>query len=1534
MQDALAGRVNFTAGEAYGGGAGLSLEDVLMGAGLMNPDPLEEELPPHMDDLDLSGDNERLICVAQDISDSIFGTSHGASTNPDLSYFPYPNKSMMKTDILFSSPRMRFSRQQKEAILAWGKSLGAKDVPSLHRVDKFQDEALAAVGNPTAKVKTDSGNIFYTNKIAAALSKDYAHPETRRKMHLLPEFVPNGKPITEVWQTKKWLVDVPDDLLTPMVRIHRKDFYVHELVYCSDGTWFLPQRFFELEGNPWSLGLVAQSTENGLVVSDNREFKNCDLFDASWPEIEASNAKRNLFAPQSAHHATKMPNPNRERAQGLEWECPPIVVFIDDVSGNSTKQWNVHYSCYLSNGSLPRAELERDCNIRFVATSPHASPMEIISAVCDEGIYESELGAIRVWDSVKERHILIRPWLLFLPGDNPMQAELCSHIGLKGNFFCRTCHVGGSQEFKQSNEGFPSLTKIGRPRTVEETQQAVLQQLVDATHAAADKALKESISSSGVKDSFAMPVINRLVAIGKALRKSTPQRKALSPEAVNKHLYEELLKRKDLTVINPLLRMEGFDVHQDTPVEALHTHLLGAVKYFWSQTVWILEKQGKLGTFQARLGSLAQSGLNIPNIMADYMCRYRGSLIGKHFKTLSQVMSFAICGLVEQRLLDAWLTLGRLTALIWETEITDMREYTNMLQTTIQDLIDHAAVLSPSLLTLKNKLHILLHLPAAVERFGPALLFSTERYESFNRIFRLCSIHSNRQAPSRDIATAFANQDRCRHMVTGGFWFDKHTSQWVCASPSVREHIQNDQIDRRLLGVDTPEPRTPGALTFPTRTSRQEKRVAASWAATKAGRAGFQEPAPGSWETANAIVTLTGDTAPIGSEVLVRHGSEAQDSALTFASITEILSRTQTDGQARIIGILVRKSRLDLALHPLLKMPLIHRDSEMALLNPEDVICAINVQHDCNLHGCTDTNNQPRRQEREATDQLSRAVTHHDTVDFIVNMHSLHNQKYLRAALPAVLLDVTLSFADRDSLLRQAAESLRDQKLQKQLAKDAAAQKRAEDALSGAGLLDIALEDEDADNVVTQTDLDAAPAHAPVPQSSSMDASMDLDSISLTLDAALAPRGPRQRRPEPPSNARARGRGRGRGNAAQRGRNARGTQGEIIAPIFLVSPTVSIMEHMPLTTSYFTAATGNPADSHGGPWMTTASAPLPGGGLGSHPENITPPPAAVPIIPQSRGTSSGLGSAFLPPTSLSRTWIEQRARQGGLDEEQIKEVLAFGLLTYPEMLIDLKIQNYQIVNDTLKRYLRMIIRHPTFTQRTRQISAAFLLAPSIAAYLAGLLNHVLDWVSENLGILYLTPGSRNDPSEWSSIRTAFSKELASLRNNMKNALELSVRNKKDIYQLTKSLMTYDLKPTSEHWGRFAFLRACVPQFKARVTVDPETKVSFWDHVDLALDDIRKAYKHITPESARQLAINGFFRSILTADQIQYPMKSSPALHVSYIAVQLTEIQRNVSNSASRMEVNLSAAGATVSEPADEENYADNEMELDEDAGPA
>jgi len=89
----------------------------------------------------------------------------------------------------------------------------------------------------------------------------------------------------------------------------------------------------------------------------------------------------------------------------------------------------------------------------------------------------------------------------------------------------------------------------------------------------------------------------------------------------------------------------------------------------------IIDKQKHMETFRARLKSVNSDGLNIPKIPADYMLKHRGSLIGKHFKTLVQIMPLIVFDLVPKDVHDAWVIMGRLTVLLWHTEITDLDVY-------------------------------------------------------------------------------------------------------------------------------------------------------------------------------------------------------------------------------------------------------------------------------------------------------------------------------------------------------------------------------------------------------------------------------------------------------------------------------------------------------------------------------------------------------------------------------------------------------------------------------------------------------------------------------------------------------------------------------------------------------------------------------------------------------------------------------------------------------------------------------------------
>jgi len=124
------------------------------------------------------------------------------------------------------------------------------------------------------------------------------------------------------------------------------------------------------------------------------------------------------------------------------------------------------------------------------------------------------------------------------------------------------------------------------------------------------------------------------------------------------------------------------------------------------------------------------------------------------------------------------------------------------LQIAIDNVLDLWAVVDPSRIQVKYKLHVLPHIREDIRRFGPAILFSTEIFECWNAVFRMCSVLSNHHAPSRDIAITLSDMERFKHQVSGGHW---RTSSgfYVQAGAHVRNFlVKNTELQRRLGWVD------------------------------------------------------------------------------------------------------------------------------------------------------------------------------------------------------------------------------------------------------------------------------------------------------------------------------------------------------------------------------------------------------------------------------------------------------------------------------------------------------------------------------------------------------------------------------------------------------------------------------------------------------------------------------------------------------------------------------------------------------------
>ena len=112
---------------------------------------------------------------------------------------------------------------------------------------------------------------------------------------------------------------------------------------------------------------------------------------------------------------------------------------------------------------------------------------------------------------------------------------------------------------------------------------------------------------------------------------------------------------RDVHALN--VNAPGLDPHADTPVEILHTVLLGFVKYFWHDVVHnqLATNPPKKELLKTRLNSLDVSGLQVgQQLSGRTLVQYAGSLTGRDFRIIAQVAPYVLYDLVPVVCFDAW----------------------------------------------------------------------------------------------------------------------------------------------------------------------------------------------------------------------------------------------------------------------------------------------------------------------------------------------------------------------------------------------------------------------------------------------------------------------------------------------------------------------------------------------------------------------------------------------------------------------------------------------------------------------------------------------------------------------------------------------------------------------------------------------------------------------------------------------------------------------------------------------------------------
>ncbi|KAJ7226230.1 hypothetical protein C8J57DRAFT_1197699 [Mycena rebaudengoi] len=926
------------------------------------------ELLDSAEDSTITGVAAALASMGLDESDEEEEAENEKGPRSDFNtdWAPHGSKAMFMLDMLDNFPRMRLSDDHMKTVMWVMKELGTPDIPSFYALRKLQEKLRNDVGlKPQHHV---SPHQFYMNHPNDLICLDFANLLVRNLIHFYPKI---SSTVSESWQAAKYVDEIDLNELLPMWADWKsapyRHFYIKELAQCKDGSFIIPFKWIVVKGSVHAQG-----------HSVTRE------------------------------HVSKI------------------------------------YVTYL-----------REYFVRFCSTSPHASSLEQFEALtldCNQIEWNS------VYDCALSREVLFRVRAHLLPADNPQQAEWTSTAGSNSTWWCREDMSGGSDAHRETDDGYHALFGTVTPRTPAETIDAIKRQIKAACTGVAE-AVKKPQTESGVKDKISSHWINLLVEKARLAQQERVYNRATRDprlnnskirgveraeikDAVVREIQEELyswvimqpeehyekldLNSRDGNLragdhYNILLHVCGLSPHRDSPCEILHTVLLGEDKYVWHETnkAWSSEQDA---LFATRLQSSSVDGLSLLPLRAQYLVQYKNSLIGKHFKVLQQLGAFHLDSkLCSPEVINLWKANRELGAMLWYPEIKDMNTYLADLQILVDNILDRWAIVDLTRIIKKFKLHVLPHAPEHIRRFGPAILFSTEVFECWNAVFRLCSVLSNHQAPSLDIATTLGDMERFKHQVSGGWWKPESSEEWIQAGPKVCNFLtSNSQLQRRLGWTDSASLK-PGMA----KVMSKAKRTSSSWKDALGIHWRDEmdhQPEASVWDSCKYVVSRSGDPCMPGSWIFFK---AADDEAVIAGRIAKILlpSKSLSTATSRII---IEEFNVSATNDPRMNMPLLLRTGRTLVISAKNILFKFNAQHDCLHCKCPFVNVAGARQERQASTLTCRAISHSEDNRYHLNMHALHNAHLIRETLPRHLTTPKPCFTDRREKHSEFAAVLRE----------------------------------------------------------------------------------------------------------------------------------------------------------------------------------------------------------------------------------------------------------------------------------------------------------------------------------------------------------------------------------------------------------------------------------------------------------------------------------------------------------------------------
>ncbi|KAH9810780.1 hypothetical protein DFH28DRAFT_1131520 [Melampsora americana] len=690
-------------------------------------------------------------------------------------WFPFKKKEHVVALLMIGSTQDLISRSQYQRLQSilricdfWLPDWGA-----LRALKKKLKERL---GLSIFERNSPSGTPLFGLNIQDIIKQDLANPFVSPHLTCLPE-QNIGFPIKSLSQSNKWLKGYDKDLRVQMVQSKIGHIYIYEVYQLISGQIVVPVYLFQRNGKTFAKCLQARiipedDISNNLVITipDEPDFDSpklhtidIDLFKQYFHKIKLDGVVllqhfcKKEIQQLKTNGSVSLPltNPWRVKAQGKIVKHIPITLYSDDTSGNVSKKFNKHMSLFFTLSGLPPEILNQEYNIHFLATSNCATALDLLDGAVDQ-IDQLSTEGFDAFDLSSGQEIMVMVVVLCHLGDSRMHAEICNTTNPANTLApCRVCKLQvdlmaetKSEMFVRSFIGLDQNSAHNRLSTRDwnETRTRTIEIWKTAQMPNSKAAVEKQRRLHGLWDTMTDPFIEEV-----------QQAYARKPAHEVREMCNKLNADLGHHIFNPMLRLKGIVkfLYCDE-MKGLGTMKSGSSKY---------------KELSARWRSFSTKGLNIPPIQPNTLIQFLQSLVGKEFQVVLQSVPFVLFGHLSASKRRLWISLCLLCSYIFQTEISDLDSYLTELESCIDIFLKDLVEITVQWVN-KPKFHMLTHLPESIRHFGPASLFATQKFESFNGVLRYASVHSNRQSPGRDIADTFNNRQLSKIMTSESAFYD------------------------------------------------------------------------------------------------------------------------------------------------------------------------------------------------------------------------------------------------------------------------------------------------------------------------------------------------------------------------------------------------------------------------------------------------------------------------------------------------------------------------------------------------------------------------------------------------------------------------------------------------------------------------------------------------------------------------------------------------------------------------------------------